>query len=218
MPVKETELLMKPDLIRATIDNQKDQTRRVVKLENFDGTDPFYETKSGIIGRALDFCPYGGPGDRIYIKETYSILEKTDDHYVVVYKEDFNKGPQECTKRYIDISSLNDKQIDQAERAMTRTFTSPLFMPKWAARLWLEITAIRVERIADITAKDAIAEGIAPPIMKNNLCPSRDALASALLIQGFFILWDSIYEKLGFGIDVNPWVWVILYKRLPHDN
>jgi hypothetical protein len=70
-------------------------------------------------------------------------------------------------------------------------------MPRWASRISLEVTGVRVERVQDISNEDSQAEGVDPSIH----APS------------FAGLWDSINAKRGYGWDVNPWVWVVEFKR-----
>lgn len=81
---------------------------------------------------------------------------------------------------------------------------SPIYMPRWASRLTLEVTNVRVERVQDINEAGAIKEGI--------LRPNPYTLFSEIIL--FADLWDSINAKKGYGWDVNPWVWVIDLKRI----
>ena len=79
---------------------------------------------------------------------------------------------------------------------------------KEAARAWLEVTDVRVQRIRDITPADAIAEGLTPATNSLGLdCDTPNP------VDGFHILWDSIYAARGYGWDVNPWVWVYEFER-----
>ena len=84
---------------------------------------------------------------------------------------------------------------------------SSIFMPRHASRITLEITAVRVERLKDITVTDAQAEGVTPLGVKGDGRRWRAA---------FRELWDSINAKRkALGWDANPWVWVISFRRLP---
>jgi hypothetical protein len=93
-------------------------------------------------------------------------------------------------------------------------------MPKWAARIWLEITGVRVERVQDITPGDCEAEGIErgpcecppdpPGYGHHSLCPNSDAF----LLSEFRGLWDSLNAPRGYGWDANPWVWVYAFRVL----
>jgi hypothetical protein len=83
-------------------------------------------------------------------------------------------------------------------------------MPRWASRINLEITDVRVERLQDITEDDAVAEGVQYFITSGKMTRSEMSMRSA-----FADLWDSINFKRGYGWDTNPWVWVVEFKRLP---
>ena len=82
---------------------------------------------------------------------------------------------------------------------------SPLFMPKWAARIWLEVTDIRVERLQDISEEDAIREGIG-----NWIQVQVDTEPSVV----FKDMWDSINAKRGYSWESNPWVFVYDFRRI----
>jgi hypothetical protein len=79
-----------------------------------------------------------------------------------------------------------------------------IHMPRWASRTLLEVTEVRVERVASIKWDDVIAEG----------CPDR-GLPDNNPMDWFHELWDSINAKRGYGWDINPWVWVISFEVLP---
>ncbi len=80
-----------------------------------------------------------------------------------------------------------------------------IFMPRWASRILLEVTDVRVERVQDIREEDARAD-----CGKEKCCEAEGHGA----IVAFHGLWDSINAKRGFGWDVNPWVWVVEFKRI----
>ena len=85
------------------------------------------------------------------------------------------------------------------------SWTPSIFMPRWASRILLEITEMRVERVQDISEEDAQAEGVDFPGWDWRLKRNSWAL-------NFSALWDSINAKRGFGWDVNPWVWIIEFS------
>jgi len=88
------------------------------------------------------------------------------------------------------------------------------FMPRWASRIMLEVTDVRVERVQDISEEDAWAEGI----LTRYCCNGGDCGCRGMPINhptaDFRDLWDSINAKRGHGWDVNPWVWVVKFKRI----
>jgi len=87
---------------------------------------------------------------------------------------------------------------------------SPLFMPKWAVRTWLEVISVRPERLQDITEEDCIREGIE---LDDNDIIAAHAKGKLPALYAFIKLWDSINAKRGYSWDSNPWVWRIEFKE-----
>lgn len=87
------------------------------------------------------------------------------------------------------------------------TWKPSIHMPRWASRITLEVTGVRVERVRDITEDDARAEGA-------NQDPIDGPEQGGSYKLGFWDIWDSINAKRGFGWEVNPWVWVYEFKRV----
>lgn len=175
--MKERGIVFTPSNITAILGNGKTQTRRIVKSIN--PTLLQSHPTGEHIHNAMR-CPYGEVGDRLYVKE--KIVAVGD---VMMYARDFVP----VTQGGLLWPSCTEKKT-----------ISPIFMPKWAARLWLEITNVRVERVQDISQADAIAEG-APPYGYPDFPRSWYAQ-----------LWDSIHGPGGW--DTNPYVWVIIFKRV----
>jgi hypothetical protein len=85
-------------------------------------------------------------------------------------------------------------------------------MPRWVARIILEITEVRVERVQEIGYRDCVAEGIPPvPVYDDGAEPETILRA---IRDEFRTLWDSINAARGFGWEANPWTWAITFKRL----
>ncbi len=130
-------------------------------------------------------CPFGTVGDRLYVKEG---LEKRMGHNIQ-YRRD-------------------KKHLSPYGWQWQRPTLSPLHMPKWAARLWLEITEVRVERLQDCSSDDAIAEGA------NDFegeCPLRDKRLTKSQLQ-YAALWESINGPGSW--DLNSWVWVLSFRKV----
>jgi hypothetical protein len=83
-------------------------------------------------------------------------------------------------------------------------------MPRWASRITLEITGVRVERVQEISERDARAEGI-QPVLEDGIWSHN---GHVLPRDGFADLWDSVNAKRGYSWDVNPWVWVLEFKQI----
>ena len=214
--MKQTGLMFKGELVRAILDGRKTQTRRVVKGVGHDNcieVRPPSKTKAGMVTHVLDapklgLCPMGNPGDLIYVRETWQ-------------HANYPLGPfQEGTTVFYRADYLNDPHGPDGEKSPEgkyRHWQPSIHMPKSAARIWLEITGVRVERLQDISEADAIAEGIervddffgcacwkayGEPDGADVVCPDDP-------IGSFRSLWDST----GGDWQANPWVWVIDFKR-----
>lgn len=137
-------------------------------------------------------CPYGQPGDRLWVREAWSVSANGP-----IYKTD------------------RDGTVRIAWKPSIHT-------PRWASRITLEITAVRVERVQDITARDVEAEGIdvvskLPVFLCSPKKPTREKLGGLAdtIARGLYQpLWDSLNAKRGYGWNSNPWVWVISFKRV----
>jgi len=203
-------------MVRAILDDRKTQTRRTKHLETVNenpdrwhvwhpelGPDEFgcftftdnIQGEKGVLMPVA--CPYGKAGDRLWVRETWAYCSKCADRTPevkdgVIYAAD-GDGFSTC-------HICNPKTLEPDYR-----WRPSIFMPRWASRINLEITGIRVERVQNIAPLDCVAEGAS----------EYDTLLSHdTHIDRFRHLWDSINEKRGYGWDANPWVWVIEFKRL----
>jgi len=182
---KEHPILFTGDMVRAILDGRKTQTRRVIKNP---------QRLEGLMleGEAGEWCPYGVVGDRLYVRETWCAGIEWDD-----------EKPSEIDP----LCGGNDIfYLANGEKPEGYGKTRPnIFMPKWAARIWLEITGIRVERVQEISEEDATAEGVMRLTTYRTETP---------MIDMFRHLWNVINANRGYGWDVNPWVWVVEFKRV----
>lgn len=233
-------IIFNGDMVRAILDGRKTQTRRVINLLHGDGwkfeaadggrfvlgkiTSPHPKKgKFGVFMRReihpgsgkhehdIVPCPYGQPGDLLYVRETFiGPLWPDDERW-----PDDGYTTQYC--RYA-ADGGGCPEYENADGEIRSAWTPSIHMPRWASRITLEITDVRVERLQDISEMDARAEGVKPSrraigpdeavscwwdYLRNepNYLSSRDSFAS---------LWQSIYGDW----DTNPWVWVIEFK--PH--
>ncbi len=209
--VKERGVLFSAPMVRALLSGSKTQTRRTVTrlagigpITEFGVSDtPGYAfhcrdgrmswndfTKAEVLAR----CPYGKPGDRLYVKETYLLHARWD----------FDK-PSEVP-RGVDVWYDADRSKIAPPQSKWGIKRSSLFMPRWASRITLEITDVRVERLQDISESDAWAEGVQP---STNSVTRHEHEGRNL----YWALWDSINgEKHPW--ESNPWVFVIEFKRV----
>lgn len=213
--MKERPILFNGDMVRAVLSGQKTQTRRVLKdpldktggqycVEHADD-DPnmlvhIHSPKcEGYCDYVCSYsCPYGQPGDRLWVKKTHA------------------RHPQFAEVAY----RADGEEFEDADGFTWHPkWTPSIFMPRALCRIILEITDIRVERVQNITSDGAIAEG-AYEVRKVG-----DDIAHATWTmdgldwrydtprEAFAATWDSLYAARGLGWDVNPWVWVVTFKR-----
>lgn len=208
----ERPILFKGRLVREILAGNKTQTRRVVKPQLQINRDTvMYGNKAAMLRRddgshwsvkdglrtICRLCPYGQPGDRLWVRETCKAEELDDGRDGVRYAADDHwepiaNGPK-AAGEWCELFHYRGK----------RGATVPnIHTPRWASRITLEVTGVRVERIQDITEADAIAEGIGSPVLRNCKVPE------------FARTWDEINGPRGYGWDANPWVWVVSFKKV----
>jgi len=202
-------------MVHAILDGRETQTRRIVNPQ------PVYETTSqdvqwfrwrhqGLTANGIQThlpmaSPYGQSGDRLWVRETHGIFGVDGRTVSVGYAERLPAGKTLAdTDGGLDLITLDDdKSLAWAKaRVDYERWRPSIFMPRWASRITLEVTGVRVERLQDISEADAIAEGIERP---NN--PVWYA------VDEYQHLWDQINAKRAPWAS-NPWVWVIEFKRV----
>ena len=211
--MKERPILFSAPMVRAILDGCKTQTRRVIipdpklvhcLVVNFD--EPAYVESARLFrnreanAQGQIACPFGTVGDRLWVRETHSV-----SHGSSSFGGDYHSSC-EVTYRAGGFKRLaydGPHSADPYQKAFERQrgdWRPSIFMPRWASRITLELTAVRVERVQQITMGDAVAEGI----LGDNYM-ARD---------NYRELWNSLNAKRGFEWDSNPWVWVIEFRRI----
>ncbi len=212
--MKESPVIFNGEMVRAILEGRKTQTRRVMKAQpespgfglryiseslNNRDTGKYFWSQSDACGinkpRSKPFaCPFGQVGDRLWVREAYQgplfNFDQTE-----VYLEDTSKfeRPEFCEYR---ADGGKTPEYYDADDNLRYGWKPSIHMPRWASRITLGITGVRVERLQDISEADAIAEGG----------------TKHFNIDWFGPLWASIY-----GVDswnANPWVWVIEFRRV----
>lgn len=222
--MKERPILFSGPMVRAILEGRKTQTRRVVKPplwwegHRITGTTPhgrssrYQDILSSWDGGRQMFCPRGQPGDRLWVKEAFGF----DAAYDHVKPRDIREMA-ELKNRMIETRHNkgfpHGGSIVLAHKAdwtpdYVHRWRSSRFMPKWASRLTLEVTGIRVERLQDISEEDARAEGV-----QCSGCESTEHRHCDNLGQKFRQLWESIHGPGSW--DRNPWVWAITFEEIP---
>jgi len=219
--VREKPILFSGEMVRAVLDGRKTQTRRVVKPQSriilHDNGQAL--TDSGWLPE-LD-NPYGKPGDQLWVRETWATslsLDQTSPAEIAVHAHyaGYNDGNHPLADLWY-IADMHYRQWGDEKTSLGKSRPS-IHMPRWASRIQLEVTDVRVERVQDISEKDMVAEGI---VLKysdyewfNRSKFSSEQFFGFDLDQAWIDLWNSINEKRGFGWDVNPWVWVVEFKMI----
>ncbi|HCB9326976.1 TPA: hypothetical protein M2P62_001994 [Klebsiella variicola] len=205
--MREKGLIFNSEMVRAILDGRKTQTRRPIKWkqtrfteigEREDGSKwPWSEDAE----HAFDFwhpCPFGSVGDRIWVRETFQ-GPLFDFDLMDSYCKDstpFEKS-EFCVYKADGVPA---PEFYDADDELHCCWRPSIHMPRWASRILLEITDVRVERLRSMSQDDARAEGV---IAASG--PMEAGLA-------FRELWDSIYGEESWK--ANPWVWVIEFKRV----
>lgn len=229
--MKERPIIFSGPMVKAIFEGRKTQTRRVIKFPrimdmpesiNPDGKGDWIAWTPAVTDEASRRaypngggfkCPYGQPGDRLWVRETWAHLreEYTDrDDYGDQDKLNwigYKSNGAAILYREGDSKIIMGTQIWAVFDDIEIRWRPPIYMPRWASRITLEITEVRVERLQNITAENAKAEGIEPYLF----LPER--LQGAGLKVQFRILWDSIYGKK-YPWESNPWVWVIVFRGM----
>ncbi len=240
---KERGIIFNSEMVRAIQAGRKNQTQRVITKYNtdidghgrrvpygcvwsdFDFDDAFVDPGPSPAGNEGPYLKVALPsqqtrhrlypewqvGDRLYVRETY-VTQVGEAGY--------------CRGRYkadAEWFTAPEKGLRHPTKKLGFVTIPTIHMPKWAARIWLEITGVRVERVQDINEEDAIAEGL--DTEGACLCKEFDGVRYCIhcnkrlwdFVGEFRGIWDSINAKRGYGWEVHPWAWVIEFKELVKD-
>ncbi|HFE3481497.1 TPA: hypothetical protein ACF3IV_001856 [Enterobacter hormaechei] len=211
--MKERGMIFNGEMVRAILDGRKTQTRRIINPQ------PEATLSGSLSGKWLNrplnglllpkiediaiHCPFGVVGDRIWVRETWARYNIDQNSHDIAYRA--------------------TTPADWPEEGRWRP---SIHMPRWASRIMLEITDVRVERLQDISEEDAKAEGLAEITKDGSLfkfgIPDRDGYPGAddngwpwtewerNPVDSYCKLWQSIYGEESW--QANPWVWVIEFK------
>ena len=196
--MKERPILFSGPMVRALLDGRKTQTRRIVKpqpergekyeaAEPWLGDDGLWRWMHGVVCREATArrCPYGVPGDRLWVRETFSFAG--------------GQGVWELSQA----QSLGvERWLYRADGADADRWWPSIHMPRAASRLTLEVTGVRVERVQNISGADAIAEGFG----------GQEDAHEPSAREKFLSTFYDINKRA--SRTENPWVWVIEFKRL----
>jgi hypothetical protein len=199
-------ILFSGPMVRAILEGRKTQTRRIFPHRTVERPDGFVDVYRGAdidswIGTfrpgGMFTSPYGEPGDRLWVRETWLLFEHSDVGTTIVYEAD---GARD---------SWYDEDIpygwNPPKQGMRGGRVPGIHMPRWASRITLEVTSVRVERLQAITDADARAEGVMSRL--------EDLALPLHHVVAFAGLWDEINGKRA-SWESNPWVWVVGFRRV----
>lgn len=203
------QILFNTEMVRAILDGRKSCTRRIVKPQQLVGLLPD-KCKNGVPEeflkeKKLMFKPYCNMTDIELINTAYKAPYQRGD--ILYVRETWCKG----LERYIYRADYSDtEKFYRDGKEIEMKWHPSLHMPKDAARIFLRVTNVRVERLQDITVEDALAEGMDKYIRLNG------ELDENSIITLFIGIWNSTIKKSDldrYGWNANPWVWVIEFER-----
>lgn len=198
--MKEHPILFNAEMVKAILSGRKTQTRRVIKLPLIDknmGCELAGNELAGEVA-AGDYrnCPLGQPGDQLWVREA-------------IFPAPLEMQSEPPRKTLWNIAYRDGQQVVKlAPAAYNPTiynyerWTPSIHMPRWASRIDLLITGVRVERLNDISVGDVMREG----------CSAADTKSGHRVADVFVKLWESIYGEGSW--QANPWVWVIEFARI----
>lgn len=235
--MKERPILFSGPMVRAILEGRKTQTRRPLKSQPTlacsltDGILP--PTPPGAAAVCQHYvkgewafswpdlqrlclvvkCPYGVPGDRLWVRETWGIgrLAGRLIDPCLNYRADGALLPLvgNCSPDTWSIVG-SQHEVNGTDLLKVREGWIPaIHMPRWASRITLEITDVRVERVQEISEKDAEAEGVTLDCPVGHI----QSYQKSPYVYSFAQLWDSINAKRGHGWDTNPWVWALSFNK-----
>ncbi len=174
--MRELPILFSTPMVLAILDGRKTMTRRVVKPQPLWVAGPHIPFKTPDANpKGIIKCPYGQPGDRLWVRETWA--------------DNIPGCPNGITYRADHIDPKGDGPANPIK------WKPSIHMPKAAARIWLEVVSVRVERLNSISEGDAKAEGVSS-------------------VEEFQYLWNTLNEKGDRSWLSNPWVWIISFKTI----
>lgn len=203
--MKESPILFTGPMVRAILEGRKTVTRRVVKPQPdflgsmVDPNTPFKTLDAGLHARIT--CPHGQPDDRLWVREAWAADAQVD----AIAPRDLSQGEPIWYPADFSVRQTGCSMISKGRGRPS------IHMPRWVSRILLEITAVRIERLQDISEKQALAEGV--ELEGEGVCWAGAAgTASDSPVESFRLLWELINGAGSWS--ANPWVWVVEFKRV----
>lgn len=226
--MKERGILFSAKMIKKILSGEKTQTRRVVKELGGNRGGPvgphvkWFERgredptrwcgMDGLGSLGWVRCPYGEPGDRLWVRETWQAIknEIPDDFGKVYAVEGAASIPKQRGIWSVAFAADDSwKELDAEERGFS--WRPGIHMPRWASRILLEVEDVGVERLSAISEVDALAEGVAEDLSYPD-GPNHPPTIERSARDAYFELWAEINGKA--SLDADPWVWVVDFRRI----
>jgi len=221
--IKERPILFSAPMVRAILSGQKTVTRRPLKSPH-----GFWETS--VTGELVPIpvnCPHGKPGDRLYVRETWSDVNLQGAPGVAYRADDDVRDLME-DETFLDEHGAFNYSDPRAKPYQFACWSEDLLsgaegrwrpsihMPRWACRILLEITAVRVERLQGISDAEIEREGIDLEALTDgqdryDMCHAGSGAEGRPTLR---TAWRHLWESTGGDWDANPWVWIIEFKRV----
>lgn len=214
--IKERPILFSAPMVRAILDGRKTVTRRAVNPQPVLTEGSGFSWKGHLFGCGSDnrettrnfsrhCCPFGKPGDRLWVRETWYCdhSEVMRGPYLKPDDLDVSEARDDGTLAYA-ADGLTPYEADQP------VWKPSIHMPRWACRILLEISDVRVERLQDITYEQAVAEGVHRGPLREWCASDEGGACHKYPVPAFRDLWQSV----GGDWEANPWVWVVEFKQV----
>jgi hypothetical protein len=214
--IKERPILFSAPMVNAILEGRKTQTRRIVKPQPHQNGDFLWwktgkkeETASspvGVPGSFIDRCQYGNRGDHLWVRETWALTGRMANAKL----SDFLDS-EFVLKQHL-IHRANADGYDETVQG----WRPSIFMPRWASRISLEITGVRVERLQDISKRDAAAEGLYQLPASGRYVINKGEQYFGCANSDPRVVYADLWERINGedSWDQNPWVWVLEFKRV----
>lgn len=215
-------MIFNGEMVRAILDGRKTQTRCIMKNQpagDYPNTPALIRSVGGGFqwyghyGVSSIFnCPFGAVGDRIWVRETFQGPLVTEELF-----EEYRANPEKFeTPQYCEYAADGGARPEYCDLDdnLRHGWRPSIHMPRWASRILLEITSVRVERLNDISQEDAQAEGMELTGWRPTYSDPDSGGEVWTPYDNFAELWQSIYGEESW--EANPWVWVIEFKVVPN--
>lgn len=215
--VKERPILFNREMVRSVLSGIKTQTRRLINPQPISpGQGAYFDAYNGgpqwnwwaqdnkqYLSQIIR-CPFGKPNDRLWVRETWMHIDDEGDKFDGLGTQIYYRAEQ-------------SKNSLEYARTQSLAWHPSIHMPRWASRILLEVTGVHVERVQDITEENAKNEGVGLYFEDGSSGWGQyDSTHPSDYSHrwGFKRIWDDLYsERNSWGL--NPWVWVIEFKRIP---